>query len=539
MTTYTVPTKAAALDVAFGPEKAVYERLLFGSNSTDGITKGDFYDMRGYPVPYTPDEVTDLTLTLPNGSEIVGQNLQIEIIRDDPKVLPAHEIVMFSPSSEVTNFGVRLDQGLNFIRVMNAAGDAISTFSLSATRFATILYAVAVDIYAKIWEPIDSTSKEIFDTHTGLFANLISFTDLLPDASSRHLLSTYLAMRAMVAKVGTEEGLTALTQAILDQTPIARKIEANNWGAEWLRPVPPTTVAQVGRELHLWSYDAVASRIIQFGRLCKNTGRAVTQDKFGAEVDGKQYDWKRYLDASKRAPKTSTKKRFDGHVVDVKTSVNLAFPWNDGKRTLVQFPGLWDNKIPYFDQSIQFDQGALFDSSDTTGPLGFKGWVGVPVLPPAPFGEARSEGSSNMSVLIATDIIAELQNNLDARGIQTKTTTEWGSDSFSFSGSITASNWSASSHTAVAADPLVDYVAAIDVRLAESSAATHQHTLPLLTVGQWKSVLNGGSVTVQANIENGHTHTVTISLDNLIPRVAIGDNHGHLTTIAIPVGLGV
>lgn len=543
---YTVPTTSATLDVALGPEKAVYERLLFGSDSTLGITPGDFYDMRGYPVPYTPNDVTDITLTLPNGSALVAQNLTVEIIRDEPKTLASHETVMFSPSSEVTNFGARLEQGLNYIKISDPDGNVIGSFALSATRFATIIYAIAVDIYTRIWQPVDATAKEIYDTNTGLFSNIVKFTDLLPQASSKHLLATYLSMRALVSKAGTEDGLNTLAQALLDQTPVSRKIEADNWSALWLRQEPATTVSQVGREMHIWSYDDVATRIVQFGRLCKNIGKSVSQTKFGAQVGDLRYDWRRYLDRTQRSDLKKTAPSYDGHVVALKTTVGLRFSEADGKRSLVQFPGLWDSAIPYFDKGTPLSGTGTFDSADTEGPLGFKGWVGVPVLPAPPFGEAASDGRPSMSVLIAVETVAELQNGMDIKSVTSKSEISWGSSAYQLtaptpSSSITSATWSNPAHSTVPSDASVDSLPIVEVGLTKSSVAAHTHSVPLFTVGEWKSMLNGGSITKESNLnsDGDHSHTITIKLTNLVLDVTITENHGHFTSMNIPGGLGL
>lgn len=538
MPAYRAPTPQAALDVSLGPERYVYERLIFGSSSTKGVPEGDFYDFRGYPVPYTPDQPTDITLTLPEDSAVIGQNLKVELFRDDPKVYPAYEAVRFAPSSAVTSFGARMDQGLNYVKITTESGDVLASIAISATRVATVMYAIAVDIYTSIWQPIDATAKEIFDTHTGLFSNLVEFLDLLPQESSRHLLANYLAVRALVPKAGTEEGLNNIIQALFDQTPVYRTVQESDWNAGWLRPNPPTTMSQAGREAHLWSYDAVASRILQFGRLCKNMGKDVLHDKYGATSGNLQYDWRRYLDKTERQPRTAQKKRYDGHVTSIATKVALTFPWVSGQRSIVQFPGLWDSQIPYFDQGTQFDS-SRFDFADTSGPLGFKGWVGVPVIPPPTFGEAASEGRSSMSALIAVEESAELQQSLSLKGIEEVVTVEWGSNAFGLvSATPAGTDWVETQHAAVAPSASNDPLAVVSSKLRKTSSSTHAHTMPLMTIGQWKSILNGGVVQLTSNYDHDrtHSHIVSIYLKDLEVVVDINDNHGHLADVTPPSG---
>lgn len=538
MPAYRAPTPQAALDVSLGPERYVYERIIFGSTSTLGVPAGDFYDFRGYPVPYTPNQATDITLTLPEGSDVIGQNLKVELFRDDPKIYPAYETVKFAPSSSITSFGARMDQGLNYVKVTTDSGDVLASIAVSATRVATVMYAIAVDIYTNIWQPIDATAKEIFDTNTGLFSNLIEFLDLLPQESSRHLLANYLTIRSLVPKAGTEEGLNDIVQALFDQNPVYRKVQDSNWAAGWLRPNPPTTLAQTGREVHLWSYDAVASRILQFGRLCKNMGRDITHNKYGAVSGELQYDWRRYLDKAERQPRYTAKKRYDGHVTEINTKVSLTFPWTSGQRSVVQFPGLWDSKIPYFDQGTQFDS-SVFDSADTSGPLGFKGWVGVPVIPPPTFGEAASEGRSSMSALIAVEESVELQQSLALKGITEVISIDWGVGAFSLASAAPSGlDWVAAQHANVASDAINDPLAVVVARLLKTTRTDHGHTIPLMTIGQWKTVLNGGSVQVITNFDpsHSHAHSVTVYLNNLEVVMDVSDNHGHIASITPPSG---
>lgn len=544
--TYTVASTAAALIVDFGPERYVYERLLFGSNTTLGIPSGDFYDMRGYPVPYTPYDVTNILLQLPKGSNLVGTSLKIEIIRDSPQKYASFEVVSFVPTSEETNFGVRLDRGLNWLKVSDNSNNVIGSFALSASRFATLIYAIAVDIYKKLWEPIDSTASEIFKTYSGLFTNLISFNDLLPQAGSRHLLAIYLTIRSLVPKAGTEEGLNLLTQAVLDQTPVLKKIQENNWLAPWVKPNPPTTLSQVGREFHIWSYDETATQITQFGRICKNIGNVVTKhDKYGAVVDGLKYDWRHYLDSSIKTSSIQKTPRYDGHVTSIKTSVNTKFAWTEGRRSVVQFPGLWDENIPYLDQGVIYDQGLLFDKADTTGPLGYQGWVGVPVMPAPNFSEAASEGRPNMSILIAVESTSELQNSLNYKSIDLTTAYDWSTptaytQNVTDIGSLTSTDWTDTPETTTA-DATVDSLSVIAVTLTETSQIMHKHSVRLITVGEWKSILSGIPLSVQSNLNtNGdHYHQVTITYSNGRIQVSIDKNHGHLITVDIPAGLGL
>jgi hypothetical protein len=543
---YTVASSAAALDVDFGPERYVYERLLFGSSVTKGIPAGDFYDMRGYPVPYTPYTVTDISLTLPKDSNLVGRQIKLEIIRDSPQKYPAFEVLTFVPCSENTSFGVKLDRGLNYLKLTTATGDTVGSFALSASRFATVLYSIAVDIYSKLWEPIDSTSREIFNTYSGLFTNTVKFNDLLPQTNSRHLLSIYLTMRALVPKAGTEEGLKLLTQAILDQTPVFRDISENDWSTPWLRPDPPTTLSQVGREIHLWSYDDTATQITQFGRICKNIGSIVTShDKYGATVDGLRYDWRHYLDSTTRSSSLKQLPRYDGHVTSIETSLDMKFPWTEGRRTVVQFPGLWDGNLPYLDQGVLYDQGLLFDKADTEGPLGYKGWVGVPVMPAPMFSEAASEGRPNMSVLIATETTSEIQNSLSYKSLTMTSVMDW-SSSTAFAvnatslSTLTSADWTDTPEN-ITADATVDNLAVISVTLTETSQVSHNHTIRLITVGEWKAILSGTTLTINSNLnaDGDHYHVITISYSRSRIVISIGSNHGHLATTLIPAGLGL
>jgi len=544
--TYTVASSAASLSVDFGPERYVYERLLFGSNVTPGMPQGDFYDMRGYPVPHTPYDVTSISLQLPKGSALVGTNLKIEIIRDSPQKYASFEIVNFVPTSEETNFGVRLDKGLNWLKVSDSSNNVIGSFALSASRFATFLYAIAVDIYKKLWEPIDATASEVFKTYSGLFTNLISFNDLLPQAGSRHILSIYLTMRALVPKVGTEEGLTLLSQAILDQTPIFRSITENDRLAPWLSPDPSTALSQVGREVHIWSYDDTATQIMQFGRICKNIGNNVTQhDKYGALVDGLQYDWRHYLDSTVKSASLRTMPRYDGHVTSIKTVVDTKFSWTEGRRSIVQFPGLWDGNVPYLDQGVLYDQGLLFDKADTTGPMGYHGWVGVPIMPAPKFSEAASEGRPNMSILIAVESTSELQNSLNYKSLDVATSYDWGTatsftETVANLNTLSSADWTDTT-TTIAADATVDNLSVISVTLTETSQVAHIHTVRLITVGEWKAILGGTPLTVQSNLNtNGdHYHQITIAYSNNRIQVSVANNHGHLIKIDIPTGLGL
>lgn len=543
-TTYAAHTQQASIDIALGPERYVYERILFGSASTNGITQGDFYDMRGYPVPYTTSSPTDMTLKLPEGSELIGANLVIEIIRETPENIPPKESTKFSPSAAITNFSVQLGHGLNFIKVITESGDVVASYSISATKIATVLYAIAVDIYAQIWEPIDATAKEIFDTNTGMFASLLSFEDLLPMSSGRRLLATYLSVRALVPKAGTDEGLTDLIQALFDQSPLRRKATASGWEADWLRPDPATPLLQYGQELHIWPYDQVSSRIVQFGRLCKNFGGDVKQNQFGADVNGVEYDWGDTLTRKLRSESTQiARKAYAGHVIEIQTELNMHFPLVEGRRLQVQSPGLWDGRVPYFDQGRTFDSGNGFNTDDTDGPLGYKGWVGVPILPPAPLTEAVSEARPSMSVLISTSNTAEMQNNLAFGDLTLVTEYTWGQTADE--SNLTFSTWVPPPSATVVLNAAIDVLYAVTLSLLGVNGTGHSHKVRMLTVGEWKSLLSGDTITITSGFdaEESHTHDLFLELSFFnstpIPQVTISNNHGHLIAAEIPQGFGL
>lgn len=543
-TTYSAHTQVASIDVALGPERYVYERILFGSTSTNGITQGDFYDMRGYPVPYTASSQTDMTLKLPEGSDLIGANLIIEIIRETPENIPAKESTKFSPSAAITNFSVQMGHGLNFIKVITGSGDVVASHSISATKVATVLYAIAVDIYAQIWEPVDATAKEIFDTNTGMFASLLSFEDLLPMSSGRRLLATYLSMRALVPKAGTNEGLTDLIQALFDQSPLRRKAEASGWDADWLRPDPTTTLLQYGQELHIWPYDQVSARIVQFGRLCKNFGGDVRQTQYDANVNGVEYDWGDTLTRRSRPNTTQpVRKTYAGHVIEIQTELSMHFPLVEGRRLQVQSPGLWDGRVPYLDQGRTFDSWNGFNTDDTEGPLGYKGWVGVPVLPPAQLTEAVSEARPSMSVLVASSTTAEMQNNLAFGDLTLTSEYTWGQ--IANIGDLAFATWVPPVSATVTLDAIIDVLYAVTLTLLGVNGTGHSHKVRMLTVGEWKLLLSGWPMTVTSGFDADETHTHELTLDlsyfgnTTTPQITISNNHGHLLAVEIPQGFGL
>lgn len=518
----------ALLSPVFGPEKETYLRLVYGTTSRPfgGLTPGRFYDLRALPLPYQKFDKTWFQLEF---VDIVldGQVVDIVVDRKSPvEDTSAHMSITLS--YPITLFSVRLGKGANSIRVVAPNGFELARISVVATRYASYLHALALEIFSNTWQKLETLGTSIFGPNpTALTAPLIGFDEQLPHPPNMNQIARRFIVDAMMNLTGSSQGISKLVTALLGSAPIFSKHERRGLNESWIDGAMSYADQMNGLEIGVWSPNLIASRWSNFSRLAWNTGNEVTTYDPNVRVDLQEHDFSELNEPIVRSYDDGTE--WIELVLQEETSVFDFWPHNRS-HAFVQAPGLFDYERSYFDTGSLFDSGHEFDTINKSLDPKHDGYVGVAITP-GPLYHVSDSPPVGILSLSASDFGFSIETQLLSSSM--KETILWTAElvkSLSDSSMFNAQTLLALPNVPASSGELADPVIGMLVEL-RSLTSGHEHLPLTLTKGQRSAIKAGTPLIVLSQnpsdpLVAAHQHALTISWrDGWV--ISMPDNHGH------------
>lgn len=247
-----------------GDEHDTYQRLLFGSTASHGITPGLFWDMRSQPLPHSPYKPTQFLFVVePDG---IGRVFTVRIRRQNPTQVPTTDEFVVVPVSTEHVFSVYLGRGLNVLDVYVDGANGlhrIQSTSFTARDYATVMYADALAMYSYLWSPLRSIQSDITGPgSTGLASPLIDFDSELPQYQNLYRTARQCVVSVLINQPNSTHGVAAFAGALFQQTPILCKKPDSSMelDLDWLFQLPTSADTGNGVEVHVWNHDPELSR---------------------------------------------------------------------------------------------------------------------------------------------------------------------------------------------------------------------------------------------------------------------------------------
>lgn len=233
----------------------------------DDVPAGTFFLRSGFTIPYTIDPV-------PFRLDVVepGRPVTIAITRDGPTVRPESRYQTVIPTGLVETVMLTLGRGRNLIYATD--GTRHDYIVVSATTYATVLCAVASEMYAYSQVQLEDVQRAVYGQLSTRLSDLyVDFSDILPfpPVMSQQVASTKMAVRAHVSDAGHERAVRDLGAAITLQTPFLRAVQ--NPKVRWQPGVDRLHSQQEafgGFEHHVWWHADCAARWNAFLRFVSN-----------------------------------------------------------------------------------------------------------------------------------------------------------------------------------------------------------------------------------------------------------------------------
>lgn len=514
-----------SLSIVFGPERATYLRMLYGTQSSPfgGLTPGRFWDMRGLPIPYTPRTGTAMQFATDAGL-YDGQIATLSVVATSSVDASSKTSVVIT--APITTFSVQLGKGLNTISI--AVGKKVlASISVTATVFASYVYAMATQIYSGTWERSNALEADIFsDAPTVLTNPIIGFDDLFHPAVNINAAARGLVVNALMNFPGSTQAVQSLGQAVLHQTPIFER-KTPDFKKAWLRGITTQAWEVSGKTMHVWAPNKASARYptsiaaaSSFKSLGPTTRTVVT-------LDQKEHDF-RFL-TQPQAPDAPVRRRWISMAASSDTT-DLEFFAHNRYHGVVAAPGLWDNPGSTLDTGTPLDSGRTMDASgDSLDPKN-DGHVGMPLFPSRPY------------VYDPVLPVAALDKEADSIGIPLDPYLE----SISSDETVT---WAQQKQSTAAAGPVfrtaytftpvyssgtgTQNPGLLLVFTAGWTEPAHAHSVVILSDAIHKSVRSGtpySGTTEFPDTGTKHQHSFTLSWSDGY-YVDTTSNHGHIVTI--------
>lgn len=369
------------IEPMFGSEKDSYLRILYGSETTRGITPGRFWDMRSLPLPFRPRNPTVFKVIIEE--EGVGSLFRLKILRENPTQIPTTDTFDFVAESTEHTISLYLGQGLNVFDIYafdNGGFVKIGSVSFTASNFATILYTYATLITKFLWSPFNQVSVDIYSESSTLLASpLIDFDAELPESTNLSRSARQRVVSAMVNQPTSTHAVQTVAGSLFQQTPILCKPAYHadlDINLSWLRELPSQSQVANTVEMHVWQNDPEMARWASLPRYLESSGQllshgmAVTSSQFGESAE-----WSSTLKTWNPEHPEQQESWWE-LTIESESSYEL-YP-HTRPLSKILFPGLWDNGAsPYFDTGNLWDSQRTWDSGDASGDIVLDGFVGT------------------------------------------------------------------------------------------------------------------------------------------------------------------
>lgn len=253
-------------DLTIRPQYPVHQATC--NRMIGDIPAGTFYLRAGYVLSYNFDPTPFTLKVLEKGVPI-----SIAVTREGPTGKPETIHQSFIPSNLTETVELALGRGRNLIYVTD--GDHHDFIIVSATTYATVLCAIANEIYSHSQIELDEVNSAIFSPVSSRLAEpYLPFPEILPTPSvrSQQTLALKLAVRAHVADSGSSRAVQDMATAISLQTSVVE--ELHNPSKLFRPAIDKVYTAQEafgGFNMHTWFHNDCMNRWDTFVRHLANS----------------------------------------------------------------------------------------------------------------------------------------------------------------------------------------------------------------------------------------------------------------------------
>lgn len=508
----------------FGPERAPYLRMIYGTKSApwSGLTPGRFYDKRALPVPYLPLERTWFQIDLPS-AELDGVTARAKIYREGSVEEGAADTLSVLLTYPVSVFSLRLGQGLNRVQLINpSTGVEIAETMVTSVRYASFTAALARQIQANVWQRLDLLENDIFsEDATALTAPLFNFDEHLSPAPNLNRVMRSILVNAFMNYPTATRAFTDLGQALLSNAPLVTIPSRRALDDAWLGGVESASDHASSRRIFIWPPNAISARYANFSFLGIASGKNAYLDRLQAQLEDREHDFRQL------ANPISYDYQDVESWIELQSSVEeneFNFWPHNRTMALIQAPGLWDYERSYFDSSSTFDSGHEFNSASKSLDPANSGYVGITATPRRPL-DPTGEIPTGVVALSANEAVATDETSV--AGFSSVETFSWDVEEVGTLGSVFGAVEVININYPVVAggSGLGLHVLVTDV------SSGHTHLASTLTRTQVASVKGGTPLAMLSQLPeqsdyNHHQHSLTISWrDGWV--IDFDDNHGH------------
>lgn len=371
------------IEPLFGAEKDSYLRILYGSETTRGVTPGRFWDMRSLPLPYRALTKTDFNVIIdPDG---VGSLFRIKILRENPTEVPTTDVFDFVAESTEHVISIYLGRGLNVFDIYafsNGDFRRIASSSYVSSHYATVLYTHAVSITRFIHTPLAQIDLDIrSESSTTVVSPVISFDSELPESSNLARSARQRIVSVMMNQSTSSLALDVFGGSLFQQTLLKSRPVFDSGldiNSAWLLPMHTQSQTHNSHEVHVWQLDREIARWALLPKLLASSGNL---EKHGlASTTSSRNDVAEWKSVTKTYNPKHPDKMESWWEVSIESEIDYDLFPHTRPNSRILYPGLWDSgEIPFFDQNQVFDSGKAWDSGDASGDIVLDGFIGTPV----------------------------------------------------------------------------------------------------------------------------------------------------------------
>lgn len=258
----TIPGTSLQIRPQYPVHQQTCDRLLAD------IPQGTFYLRSGFVLAYNFDPIPFTLKILEKGVPV-----SIAVTREGSTGKPETIYQSFIPQNLTETVELSLGRGRNLIYVTD--GNHHDFIIVSATTFATVLCAIANEIYSHSQIELDEVHSAIYSPVSSRLAEpYLAFPEILPTPSvrSQQTLALKLAVRAHVVDSGSSRAVNDMTTAVSLQTSVPA--ELHNPSKRFqpaIDKVYTTQEAFGGFDMHTWFHNECMNRWDTFIRHLSNS----------------------------------------------------------------------------------------------------------------------------------------------------------------------------------------------------------------------------------------------------------------------------